>query len=163
MSQFTVVEIVSAERKDGDKGKSLTEKLRLRDETGQVIEAELWRPGEPPASTVNQVYEGTVRVDPKWGPKLDIPRQSNGGKGGGGGWKGRSPEELAQDRELRMLNNRSIEAQVALKAAVELTVGLSAQGKLPPQFTQDGEALSQAICRIAGQFYDEVHGKAKHA
>lgn len=80
--------------------------------------AEIWCPSAEkiPVEGSQETLILAQPDNPEWLPKASRPK---GGAGGGGGFKGKSPADLAAERA-------SIEAQVAFKGAVEYAVSKGA-------------------------------------
>lgn len=105
--------------------------MTLRNHQGREQAVEWLRKADSPAPKVGDTVEGTVEPakNPKYPPKFR-QAQKGGGWQGGGGRSGKS--------------DRSIEAQVCIKAGVELAVAGGA-GRTPADLTTDAVAAARAL------------------
>lgn len=89
----------------------------------EPVAAEWYTKQETPVPAEGSTLEGEITVDPQWGPKFKKAQQ---GGFGGGGFRGRSPEE-----------NRRIVRQHSQEMAIRWAELAHARGKLPEDFKTD--------------------------
>lgn len=97
--------------------KTLT--LVLQDGQGEPVTAEWYTKQETPVPAEGSTLDGEITVDPQWGPKF----KKAAGQFGGGGFRGRSPEE-----------NRRIVRQHSQDMGIRWAELAHARGKLPEDF-----------------------------
>ena len=114
---YRVIQVANETSRWGDGDKMVKYTVALRNSRGmEKAGVEISRFHQKPAPKVGDLVQGDLKDEGKFGWKLKEAKQQGGG--GGGGWKGKSsPEDRA-----------SIEAQVCVKSAAEITSALIAAG-----------------------------------